>query len=79
LRPAGLEPASPASEASVLSPVLWAPEPVYNLVVPDFKTTVFERKTSRSLKRNDITLKARRNFVAKNRGFKMWGKIRNRL
>lgn len=40
---------------------------------------VFERKTSRSTKRNSITMSARRSFTAKNIAFSGRGKILDRF
>jgi len=54
-------------------------DPVQNLVVPILKMQVFERKTSRSTKRNSITVSVRRSLVAKNLAFSGRGKILNRF
>ncbi len=54
-------------------------EPVHHLAVPVLKMQVFERETSRSTKRNSITLSARRSFVAETQAFSGREKMVNRL
>ena len=50
-------------------------EPVHNLAVPRLNMQVFEQKTSRSTKRNSITMSARRSFGARNRAFEAGGRL----
>ena len=54
-------------------------ESVRDLTVSIPKIQVFRRKTSRSAKRNTITVRARRGFATKNMTFSGWGKIMDRF
>jgi hypothetical protein len=54
-------------------------ESVQHLAVPSLNMQVFERKTSRSTRRNSITPRVRRSVVAKHIACSGWGKMLNRL